>query len=125
MPRLAPHQKRAPSRARAHRVCRALQLGETAPRDRSRGPDPQGLGETTRWLGADPANRPTRWSPARVFDRCLTETARTIGALAVRCNSRNPATRDVEAVPGAFPADHRRRSLAYFLASRACQRDQI
>ena len=40
MPRLAAHQKRASSRARAHRVRRALQLGETASRDRSRGPCP-------------------------------------------------------------------------------------
>ncbi|MGA2805523.1 MAG: integrase core domain-containing protein [Acidimicrobiales bacterium] len=42
--------------------------------------------------------------PHRGID--LEVPARTIGALAVRCNSRNPATRDVEAVPGAFPADH-------------------
>ena len=39
----------------------------------------------------------------RVFNRCLSKTARTIGALAVRCNSRNPPTRDVEAVPGRRP----------------------
>ena len=42
-----------------------------------------------------------RFSPTdRVV--CLSETARTIGAFAIRCNFRNPATRDVEAVPGAF-----------------------
>jgi hypothetical protein len=53
----------------------------------------------------------------------LTETARTSGALAVRCNVRNPATRDVEAVPDAFPSGSLKTLACFFPASRGCQRD--
>jgi transposase InsO family protein len=64
------------------------------------------LRRAARWLGADPASRSTRWSSARVFNRCLTEVLRaspagSTGALLVsfptmyatrghrRCSSRN------------------------------------